>query len=117
MRLKERMQQFMIGRYGTDDFNRFLLIISFVLLILSLFGGRNMLYTLALALLIYCYFRMFSRNTYKRAAENEKYCELKNRFFGFFRREKEKLRSTVRSVIPILLKRAEVFYVWIHYCK
>ena len=88
MRLKERMQQFMIGRYGTDDFNRFLLIISFVLLILSLFGGRNMLYTLALALLIYCYFRMFSRNTYKRAAENEKYCELKNRFFGFFRSEK-----------------------------
>ena len=89
MRLKEKLQQFMIGRYGTDDFNKFLLIISFVLLILSLFGGHNLLYSVALILLIYCYFRMFSRNIYKRAAENTKYCELKNRFFGFFRREKD----------------------------
>lgn len=87
--LKERFQQFMAGRYGNDNFNRFLLLVSLILMILSLFSRRNIFYTLALAALVYCYFRMFSRNTYKRYAENEKYLELKNRFLGVFRRERD----------------------------
>lgn len=48
--------------------------------VLSLFTGRivfggvvslsRIFYWIALALLIYCYIRMFSRNIYKRAEEN-----------------------------------------------
>lgn len=87
MRLKDRFQQFMIGRYGSDEFSRFMLIVALIFMVLSMFLDGPF-YLLAMALLIYCYFRMFSRNTYKRYAENEKYLEIKNNITGFFQREK-----------------------------
>ena len=61
----------MYGRYGQDQFSRFLLAVAFVLLILSLFvripGGS----LLVLLLLGYVYFRMLSRNISARYAEKE----------------------------------------------
>ncbi len=59
---KEKLQRFMIGRYGTDQLARFLSGCILVLLILNLFIRDRILYWLALALLSYCYFRMFSKN-------------------------------------------------------
>lgn len=88
MRLRDRFQQFMTGRYGTDEFSRFLLIVALIFMVLSMFLNGPF-YLLAMVLLIYCYFRMFSRNTYKRYAENEKYLEIKNNITGVFQREKD----------------------------
>ena len=59
---KEKLQRFMIGRYGTDQLARFLSGCILVLLILNLFIRDRILYWLALALLTYCKFRMFSKN-------------------------------------------------------
>lgn len=67
-----KFQQFMIGRYGTDRFNQFLMILEIFFLILSMIGFRPMFFV-ALALMIYTYFRMISKNISKRAAENQKY--------------------------------------------
>lgn len=65
-------QRFMSGRYGADHFSRFLSIAALVLLLLGLFLW-GVFYYIGLALLIYSYFRMFSRNIQKRYAENQWY--------------------------------------------
>ena len=65
----------MQGRYGADQFSRFLLGACLVLLLLNMFTGLPLIYLMALALLVYSYFRMFSRNIYKRSEENRKYME------------------------------------------
>ena len=69
---RQRTARFMAGRSGNDAFNRFLLVCDLVLLLFSaLFHGPFFL--LALALLVYIYFRMLSRNIYKRQDENNRY--------------------------------------------
>ena len=66
----------MYGRYGLDSFGKFTIIVSLVLMLLANFVPARLGSVLSLlcwALLIYTYFRMFSRQTYKRACENQAY--------------------------------------------
>ncbi len=76
----------MEGRYGTDDLSRVLIIACLVFLVLNIFIGFTLLYIVALVLLVWCYYRMFSRNIAKRSAENDRYHEIVSSFTGFFRR-------------------------------
>ena len=71
--MREYLQRFMIGRYGQDQLNRFISVAALVVMILSLFIGRSVLYPLAVALLILCFFRMFSKNIVSRRRENQYY--------------------------------------------
>lgn len=70
--MRSWFQRFMAGRYGADQFSRFLNLFALVLLILGIFLSR-FLYLLGLVVLGYQVFRMFSRNTYRRRAENQWY--------------------------------------------
>lgn len=70
--MKSWFQRFMLGRYGNDQLNVFLVILSLVFLVLGMLVS-GILYYVGLALLAYCYFRMFSRNINKRYAENQWY--------------------------------------------
>ena len=72
----------MQGRYGMDQLGRFLLFAALALIILSFFFGGMILDTIALALLVWGYIRMFSRNHTKRWEENEKFLSLKDRILG-----------------------------------
>ncbi len=74
--MRRKFEQFMQGRYGMDSFGKALFWATMICLVISLFSRRNIFYTLALLLLIYSYFRMFSRNYGKRYAENQKYLQL-----------------------------------------
>jgi len=71
--MRDRFIRFMAGRYGTDSFNRFLFGAAFAVLILSFFIGRGLLYYVAIGIIIYGYFRMFSRNISARYQENERF--------------------------------------------
>lgn len=71
--MKEKFMRFMQGRYGADNLCRFLSGVCMVFLVISLFSRHQIWFLLALAALIYNYFRMFSRNIGKRYAENQKY--------------------------------------------
>ena len=82
---RDRLNRFMYGRYGQDQFSKFLLAVCFVMLILSFFIRIPGLGLLVLLLLGYVYFRMLSRNVTARAAENRKFLELKDRFLGLFK--------------------------------
>lgn len=66
-------QRFMSGRYGGDAFSNFLSLAALVVVVLGLFipGLFGMLLGwLGWAVLIYSYYRIFSRNIPRRAAEN-----------------------------------------------
>ena len=90
--MKEKFSRFMYGRYGVDQFNQFLMMASFVCLIISFFGP-NIFYLLALLLLIYCYFRMFSKNLYKRRGENTKYLQHLYKVKQFWNTQKRDLKQ------------------------
>lgn len=70
--MREKLQRFMMGRYGNDRFNQFLMITALIFIAISMFGP-NIFYTLALLLMIFVYYRMFSRQIAKRTAENQWY--------------------------------------------
>lgn len=73
---KYRLFQLMQGRYGMDSFGKFLLITSMIVVLLSNFIHIRFVYLLGLALLVYGYFRMMSRNIPARQRENQKYLSL-----------------------------------------
>ena len=82
MNLKEKFIHFMAGRYGTDQFSRFLTFLALALIILNLFLRSSILWVLGLAALVVADIRMFSRNFEKRRKENERYLQLKYRLTG-----------------------------------
>lgn len=90
--MKERFQRFMRGRYGVDHLSQFLVAESIVLMILQLFIPSYIadliLNILVVVIICYAYFRIFSRNHYKRYAENEAYMQYHNKVKFFFAREK-----------------------------
>lgn len=70
--MREKIVRFMQGRYGVDQFNRFLMILAVVLMVFSMFGA-HLCYLLALLVMVYAYYRMFSKQIYKRSKENQEY--------------------------------------------
>lgn len=81
--MKGWFQRFMSGRYGFDRFSGFLSTCSLIFIVLgALFVP--FLYFLGLLLLIYCYFRILSRNIQKRYQENLKYLALEGKVTGWF---------------------------------
>ena len=87
--MREKLRQFMIGRYGTDGLNQFLSIASLALLLIAIISRVNLFTYLGAALLIFCYYRTFSRNISKRTEENYKFYTLKDRVDNKFKGWKE----------------------------
>lgn len=85
--MKEKLQRFMWGRYGNDRFNQFLMMVAMLLLIISLFGV-DFCYPLAFVILVYAYYRMFSKKIYARAAENQKYMKYEMKVRSAFQKKK-----------------------------
>lgn len=81
--MKEKLYRFMMGRYGSDQFNRFLMLLALVFFVISVFGVRGF-YLGGLACLIYAYFRMLSKNTYKRSLENNRYLQYEYKVKRYF---------------------------------
>ena len=92
-RIKNALYRFMYGRYGSDELSRFLLIVSFAVALISILFGNGILrlvfYGLFWAIVIYTYFRMFSKNIYKRRAENDFYLGKKKYIIQRFKQRKE----------------------------
>lgn len=86
--MRERFARFMAGRYGTDQLNRFLSVLSLVLMIAAVIFNKTVvarpLWLVAFVLLILVYARMLSRNVYKRNAENYRYLKFRMSITGKF---------------------------------
>ena len=101
----------MYGRYGVDDFSKFLLYATLALCVITLFIRSRILNLLLLAGIIYLYFRMFSKNYQKRCQENLWFLRRKDKFLNFFHRKKV-LRSRKKftaSTSALAVSRRSVF--------
>ena len=87
-------RNFMYGRYGADQLGNFLFVFYIILAILSFVYPPIMI--LCYATIIYSLFRMFSKQYYKRRAENEWYLNKTEGIRKFFNRQKNqwKYRKT-----------------------
>ena len=78
--MRNWLQRVMAGRYGVDEYSRFLNIVALVSLVLSILFNNGLsvfFWLLAIISLVWTYFRMFSRNTYKRRSENNAYLTIR----------------------------------------
>ena len=91
--LKNFFMRFMYGRYGVDDLSKFLLGCWMGLAVINIFVGSLILYLLSLVFAVIVFYRMFSRNTQKRASENAKYKSMVGRIGKWFRFQGQKLRE------------------------
>ena len=93
MKFKEKVAQFMYGRCGTDQFSRFLLILTLTLIVLSwFFNGviQSIFSLLSIVSLVYCYYRILSKDIYKRQKENAWYLKKERAFLAWFRSLKDR---------------------------
>ncbi|MBU3186305.1 hypothetical protein LL033_00205 [Clostridium estertheticum] len=91
---KNKLAQFMYGRYGTDQLYIALIALYFVLVIVNAFISSAIISVLMFAILILIVFRTLSRNIYKRNMENEK-------FMKFFKPIKSKGSFELRRIKEI----------------
>ncbi|MBR4992309.1 MAG: hypothetical protein IKY86_04895 [Clostridia bacterium] len=95
--MRNWLRKMMTGRYGVDEFSRFLnttAMVSLVLFVLTKRSFSLFFWVLAMCSLIWGYVRMFSRNTYKRRAENNAYLTIRynltRKFSGMKQRMQQK---------------------------
>lgn len=84
----EKIRRFMFGRYGVDKLGKFIIIISAIIMVLSAFVMKKALYSLSLALLLLCIYRMMSKDHNRRSKENYIYLKYTSNIYGFFRKGK-----------------------------
>lgn len=70
--------RFMAGRYGADQLSLTFVIVALVLSIVGSMTGLGILTLLADVLLIVMFYRMLSKDRYRRAHENQVYLEKTN---------------------------------------
>ncbi|MBR6650718.1 MAG: hypothetical protein IKL36_04820 [Clostridia bacterium] len=97
MRFRDKIARFMWGRYGIDGLYYGLFISYFVLIVVQRFIKvdfiKAIISLVALALLIFMFFRVFSRNIAARRKENEKFMRIWTRTKNFFVLQKNKIRD------------------------
>lgn len=86
--MKEKFYRFMQGRYGNDPLNRFLMILSLTAMLLSILW-KPQFFAIAVALLGWGYYRMFSRKVYTRAGENQRYLDIRDGILGKLKQRKD----------------------------
>ncbi len=88
-RLSDSYRRFMIGRYGIDELNIFLLIVSIACTLISRVFRSPIIGLVSWVPLLWLCFRMYSRNISGRYAEKEKFLALKRRFMAWFNIRKD----------------------------
>ena len=88
-KFREKLYRFMYGRYGIDELYKFSVIVFFVLWIIEIVLNAviptgiaknvvSIIFSLLTsAVIFFTFFRVFSKNIYKRRHENEVYLKLK----------------------------------------
>ena len=91
MTLKEKFMRFMCGRYGVDTLGKYSLGAGLATMVLSIVFDSYTLSLLSWFFIILTYFRMFSRNLYKRSSENQTFLNKTYKLRTWFGKQKNML--------------------------
>ena len=72
-KIRANLSRFMSGRYGVDQLGHEMVICALVMTVIGALTRFGLLSLMADALLLLALFRIFSKNRYNRAAENQDY--------------------------------------------
>lgn len=76
MNFREKIARFMYGRYGTDNLFYGLSVLYIAVMLINVFVHSWLLYILGIAVFVFTFYRVMSRNTVKRMSENIKFQKL-----------------------------------------
>ena len=105
-RLRAFISRLTYGRYGSDQLSRAVIYGSIILLFLSFALGIHLFWTLSILGYGWAVFRIFSRNTEKRRAENVLYLQ-----------KTEKLRTQIRQAKVRFRNRKQYKYFKCPHCR
>ena len=88
-RFKEKFMQFMYGRYGIDTLGKWTVGLGLAIMLIAGWTSNSKLSLLSWVLIIYSYYRMFSRNMSKRSAENQWYLKKEMKVRSWWQRRKK----------------------------
>lgn len=106
MKLGMKLYQFMLGRYGIDEFYYFFLYLYILLVCSSIFLRVPYLFWLELILFVVMFYRVFSKNINRRKKENQFYLKIRTGLFKPFSNMKRNWKD-----------RKEFIYKKCHQCK
>ncbi len=87
--MRDKLARFMAGRNGMDGLGRAAMILALIFIVLNMFFPKAPFYLLSLILLVYSYFRMFSRNVTKRYQENQWFVQKFSGIARWFSRQRD----------------------------
>ena len=90
--MRDRMIQFMRGRYGSDELGRVTMWTSLILIVIFALTRNPVLGVLALLMILWTDFRLFSRNIVRRSAENRWFLKHTAGKFQFLKRDAKERR-------------------------
>ncbi len=88
--IRNAIQRFMYGRYGRDQLNTALLVVSLTCYFLYFVTGFDLLYWISFVSIAFALFRTLSRNPVRRRAENARFLKVAGPAIQWFR-----LRRTI----------------------
>lgn len=91
----------MSGRNGFDQTAKLLLWVGLAVAVINIFVRSSVVALIYYLFLIYCIFRVMSRNIYKRSAENQKVMAFANKLKGKFKLAKNKFRDRKTHVYRV----------------
>ena len=74
-KIRENFARFMSGRYGTDQLNSALLWAAIIIMLVGSFSGLRLFLLLGNVVLIVVFWRMLSKDRYRRQNENQIYLQ------------------------------------------
>lgn len=86
--MREKFIRFMYGRYGIDSLGKFTIAAGLITIVLSSFVHWRFLPFISWLCIITAYYRMFSKNIYKRSSENQWYLSKTCKLRAFVSRQK-----------------------------
>ncbi len=90
---KERLVSFLSGRNGIDAICYLLLGLYAVISLVNCFINSLSLWLFGIALILYMWFRVFSRNIYKRRMENEKFMAFWRKLARWFKQKRRAFKE------------------------
>ena len=88
-KFKDKMMRFMQGRYGTDDFYKFLFWVALIGIVINWFFKSQLLSFAVTLILVYAMYRVLSKNHSARYAENQRYLQATAKIRYWFDQQKK----------------------------
>lgn len=81
---QNRLYNFLYGRYGMDELYQFNMVVYLILFVVNIFLNSMILFWIEMFIIVFSFYRLFSKNIKQRKKENQFYLNIKNSIKKYF---------------------------------